>query len=99
MNKIANNALHGVADSNAEIVKSQMHIQETMITISDTLKDHSKSDAGVFEEIKDALVKENQLLDQRSTLFNTIINNQSKLSESMERQNTILVKLEERIHK
>ena len=65
MNKIAHNALHGIADSNLKIEATQTQIGValtaigvTLTTISQSIKEHSEMDAKIFDSINNNLQKQ-----------------------------------------
>ena len=62
MDRIANNALHGVADSNQKIALTQSEIVTTLKDISTSIKEHSESDIRVFEQIRSNLEKQTESL-------------------------------------
>lgn len=60
--KITSNALHGQADTNLKIVATQEQMVSTLATVSTELRNHSESDARVFQEIVNSLQKQTESL-------------------------------------
>ena len=56
--RISTNALHGVAKTNQEIVKTQTEIVLTLQAIRTEIRDHSDSDAKTFTVIQESLGKQ-----------------------------------------
>ena len=97
INKMSTNALHGVADTNNKIMESQNQLVMTLQDISSELKEHSFSDAKIFDQIRLSLVNENVMLIQAAsaaaTSSATALN---AVSNNLLKQGEILVRLDER---
>jgi hypothetical protein len=96
INKMSTNALHGVADSNQKIELTQVQMVDTLKDLGQEFRDHSKSDAEIFGRISENLKEQTAMLQQRTIIFETLMKDQDKITEAMNRQGDILTRLEER---
>jgi hypothetical protein len=97
--KISTNALHGIEKTNERMAEGQTKVADSLGVMQRSIEEYRKADAIIFREIEQNLTKENQILIDRTQLFRSILDNQNKIVEGLQRHSEILSRLEERTRK